>query len=476
MIRSRPDHPILSVALLMIVGFGSTATADDLLVGFGKADITPEVGEDVPPVFLAGYGHDRRATGVHDPIWSRAVVLQAGDERIAIASVDLVGVQLEVTEAVRARLEGFAYVLVGSTHNHEGPDVIGLWGPSPVVSGVDRDYLKQVEDGIVASVREAEAGLVPAVASFGTAEDASLLEDSREPFVKDGVLRALRFEAPGGGEPVGILVQWNCHPENLGSRNTLLTADFCESTVRNLQERHGCPVVYVSGAIGGLMSAAEDVLKKPDGSFYREGEFEFADAYGAAIADLTDRALDDSEPIVLAPFAVSAVPVYLPLENPLYRIARGAGVLDRVGHRWRNDPYEPGPSLGRRNIFGPLAVRTEVAYLRLGSLHLAAIPGELYPELVYGEVEDPADPNADFPDAPIEPGVMQILPEGPRMLIGLANDEIGYIIPRRQWDREPPFAYGRDRAQYGEINSIGPGAAPILMDALRRAVDDAPEQ
>ena len=134
-------------------------------------------------------------------------------------------------------------------------------------------------------------------------------------------------------------------------------------------------------------------------------------------------------------------------------------MLDRAGYRWTGDPYTFGSPLGRRNILGPLAVRTEVGYLRLGTLHLAAIPGEIYPELVVGQVEDPADPNADFPV----------------LILGLANDEIGYIIPRRQWDREPPFAYGRDRAQYGEINSIGPQAAPILMQALQRAVDQVPQ-
>jgi hypothetical protein len=268
-----------------------------------------------------------------------------------------------------------------------------------------------------------------------------------------------------------LLVQWNCHPENLGSQNTLITADFPEATVRTLEARHKAPVVYVTGAIGGLMSAAEDVLTKPDGTFYEEGEFAFADAYGVAVADLTERAIAGASPITLTPFAVASVPVWLPLENPLYRLARAAGVLDRPGDRWTGDPYMPGAPMGRRNILGPLAVGTEVACLRLGALHVAAIPGELYPELVAGQVVDPADPDADFPDAPIEPSVLDTLPDGPVLILGLANDEVGYIIPRRQWDREPPFAYGLDTPQYGEVNSIGPQAAPILLHALQRAVE-----
>ena len=53
------------------------------------------------------------------------------------------------------------------------------------------------------------------------------------------------------------------------------------------------------------------------------------------------------------------------------------------------------------------------------------------------------------------------------MIVGLANDEVGYIIPKRQWDEKPPFCYGRKKAQYGEGNSLGPDTAPILCEAFR---------
>jgi len=48
------------------------------------------------------------------------------------------------------------------------------------------------------------------------------------------------------------------------------------------------------------------------------------------------------------------------------------------------------------------------------------------------------------------------------LIFGLANDAIGYIIPKTQWDVEPPHAYGRERPQYGESNSGGPNVAPVL--------------
>jgi hypothetical protein len=83
------------------------------------------------------------------------------------------------------------------------------------------------------------------------------------------------------------------------------------------------------------------------------------------------------------------------------------------------------------------------------------------------------EPNVDFPTAPLEPAVMPTLPGEKTLLIGLANDEVGYIIPKRQWDQAPPYAYGREDSQYGEVNSCGPEVAPALMEALVRRVREA---
>jgi hypothetical protein len=86
---------------------------------------------------------------------------------------------------------------------------------------------------------------------------------------------------------------------------------------------------------------------------------------------------------------------------------------------------------------------------------------------VLDRVQEPADRGADYPDAPIEPAIYRQMRGPHRLLIGLANDEIGYIIPKRQWDEKPPFCYRRTRPQYGEINSVGPETAPILCRAFK---------
>ena len=57
------------------------------------------------------------------------------------------------------------------------------------------------------------------------------------------------------------------------------------------------------------------------------------------------------------------------------------------------------------------------------------------------------------------------------VVANLANDEIGYIVPRTQWDTKPPFTYGRTKAPYGEENSGGPRIAPLIHRESMQVLD-----
>jgi len=322
---------------------------------------------------------------------------------------------------------------------------------------------------VVQAVGQATEALEPVTAAYGTAEDETLLGDSRLPKVRDGVLRLLVFRR-GDDTPAGLLVQWNCHPEALGADNTLLTADFPAATVAALRKQYGCPVAYFTGAIGGLMAPPNGRIRDDDGTLLGEGEFRYAQRYGEEVARLAARAVASAEPITLSPLTVASRSIVVPVHNPLYRAAWVLGVAKRPIHAWQGRPEAVGEPLPAVALGREMAVQTEVAYLKLGQLHVACIPGELYPELVYGRYQSPVDPHADFPNAPLERPVADILPGDRWLLFGLANDEIGYLIPRRQWDRAPPFCYGRDRGQYGEINSCSAAAAPIVMQTLADCV------
>lgn len=104
--------------------------------------------------------------------------------------------------------------------------------------------------------------------------------------------------------------------------------------------------------------------------------------------------------------------------------------------------------------------------MTLGDASFACIPGEIYPEIVNGGIETP--PGADYPVPAVEvPPLRALMPGRTKFILGLANDEIGYIIPRSEFDRDPPYLYHAKKAPYGEINSVGPAAAGLIHAALR---------
>jgi hypothetical protein len=193
------------------------------------------------------------------------------------------------------------------------------------------------------------------------------------------------------------------------------------------------------------------------------------DIYGKQIADRAAKAIDAAVPVSLTPLVVKAKPLLIPVDNPLYRLAWQVGTLKRDMYLWQNDPT-PKEYVASKDVSKPVGIKTEIGYLKLGDVDVAVIPGEIYPELTLGKVQDPVDPGADFQDAPMEPGLYPNMPGKHKMIVGLANDELGYFIPKRQWDEKPPFCYGLKKAQYGEQNSVGPEAAPIICGEFLKLV------
>ena len=64
---------LLTACLLATVA----SAAPTLSVGFAEVDVSPDVGGK-KPVYMAGFGTNRVATKLHDPIMARAVVMSDG--------------------------------------------------------------------------------------------------------------------------------------------------------------------------------------------------------------------------------------------------------------------------------------------------------------------------------------------------------------------------------------------------------------
>ena len=122
------------LVLFAFLFVGSNVGAQSIKAGVAQADITPPVGYR-----MAGYFNERLSTGIHDPLFAKAIVLQDSNEKFAWVFTDLVGHSLNISTNARAEASAKTGILVKnimicSTHSHTGP----------LFEGVIRDYLHDV--------------------------------------------------------------------------------------------------------------------------------------------------------------------------------------------------------------------------------------------------------------------------------------------------------------------------------------------
>ena len=207
----------------------------------------PDAGEgdgEFQAVWMAGFNNAMPARSVRDDLWARAVVLDQGATRLALVEIDVVGFfrpdVLAAREALAATDADVDLLVVASTHTHEGPDTMGLWGPSEVESGVDPDYVASVRAAIVEAVQQAAAGLVEVGAvELGAADMRdyhengvhNVMTDIRDPVSIDPSIQTARF-LDAAGDTVTTLVHLGDHPESLADENTGISSARRSSPAR----------------------------------------------------------------------------------------------------------------------------------------------------------------------------------------------------------------------------------------------------
>ncbi len=435
------------------------AARAEFLAGAAKAVITPDL-KTYGPVYMAGFDHGRAATGVHDDLWARCVAMKAGARPTVICEVDLIGLFYDDTQRVRAEIRKKhpnADVVVASTHVHEGPDTMGQWGANRLTPGINDAYMAFLTGRIAEAGVAALDALRPAHATLAAVAPPELddfIADDRPPIRHDAGLVVLAL-SDAAGKPIATVVNWANHPETLGSRNTELTSDYPHYLRTRLEARVGGVGVLWNGAVGGMQSPLGAKVKDPaSGAEAKDRTFRKAEISGQRVADLAAEALASAKPSPVESLVFRETVVRIPMTNPGFQMAAKAGLFK--GRKLPNDDGTTNTPVGLVRIAGGGQALVDIAL----------IPGEMYPELSLGGVERYS--GADYPDAPIEPAIKTLETAKFRMLIGLANDEIGYIIPKAEWDEKPPFLNNSPRRHYGEVNSVGPDAAPRIAEAFQR--------
>src|SRR5947209_7440412 len=132
--------------------------AAELRVGAAARVVTPDL--ENGPVYMAGFGNNRKATGVHDDLTARCIAFSTGARPLAICGVDVIGIFWDDVKRVRAKVD--ADVIVAALHDHEGPDTMGLWGASQGQSGINEAYNTFLVERIAEAAKAAVESMRPA--------------------------------------------------------------------------------------------------------------------------------------------------------------------------------------------------------------------------------------------------------------------------------------------------------------------------
>ncbi len=373
----------------------SPADLGDLKAGASEIDITPFTPEWLPP-------KQRASFKIHDRMLSRTVVFEKDGQRIALVGADLFGMTSADIMPIRkwAADSGVPFVMFAMSHNHAAPDTIGVYGHYPA------EYIAFLQDQVVRGIEDAVKNLRP-VKEFREASRELPMDggrvigyfrNARNVGLVDPSLSVLQAIGQDD-QPIATVVNFACHVEGLEDGSGI-SADFPGYMCDQIRADGGGQAVFLNGAVGGMVSGDN-----------KARTHEEAKVMGLGLAALVKDLAQTAQPPATFDFSVDTRRLEIPMTNagfkPLYDARGGL-------HRGRTV--------------------TEMSLVRLGEAELLTIPGELLPEVSF-EIQEKMD-------------------GFPRMLIGLANDQLGYIIPEYDF---------RDNS-YEETMSQGPATAPIVRE------------
>lgn len=427
-------------------------------VGFAKEVLTPDdINEET--YYIAGYNTNNPAKSVLDDMYAKATYLDDNSGRggVVICAIDCVGISRKDINDIRkiviesGKIPDIKSINICATHTHSAIDTQGLWGKNFLSDGKNAEFINKLKEKTAKAIISAYEARKDGVLYFGTAETENLLIDTRAPIEFDSNLTRIRFD-PADGSDDTYIVNVACHAECLGARTTVVSADFPAYMEKEIVEQTGgANVVFINGAIGGLITCEklDDVLRN------FELGLEYVKEFGKDMGELV---MSVNNEIALQPaINVKTKAIEIKCDNIALMLVRFLGVLNNDISRDEN-----------KNI----SIISEVSYMELGNKQIGIymIPGELSPELESGKFLS-AEESANGTEADYK-SLSEMSRCEHNFVIGLCNDELGYIIPENDFYLHEWFPYFNNsvdesgRKHYEETNSLGPRAAGTILDAM----------
>lgn len=431
--------------------------------GFAKEIVTP-IDADSGKYFIAGYDSNNPAKGVLDDMFARAVYIDDNTGRggVIICCVDAVGISRHDVNDIRhmviesGKVKNIKSISVCATHSHSAVDTQGLWGEKFYKSGKNQEYIAFLKERTSQAIISAYENRTDGKLFYSVTATEEIQYDHRKPDCFDNNLTKIRFEAFDGSGNIQI-INFASHAELLGSKTTEISADFPCYMIREIEAHNkNTEVLFLNGAIGGMISAKE--IRK----VYRN-EIDcvaYTKQYGKMLGEIANESTQEEEIVPL--INIKSVPLKLTASNFVLIIARLLKVFNNDILRSK-----------KRSV---ALISSETGYMELGKeqIGMFLIPGELFPELWNGGFHS-AEESATGKDAEYTV-LCDMTPCKHNFVIGLCNDELGYIIPDNDFivNEKLPYINSADdrfnRNHYEETNSTGPETARAILTAIEEII------
>lgn len=237
-----------------------------LRAGVARVDITPAVSMQM-------YGYENRncgpSAGTHDPLHAKALVLEFGDSRIAIVTLDLGSiVSNTLGDEVRSKLN-IPTLLLCAAHTHSAPAFLNSEDDAPSRSGPGSVYQAELERKILGVVEEASKSLFPARLSAGCGSiqlgynrlqmggdgraHVMYRNPERIPYGPvDPEFDILRVDDTKGNTRA-LLVHYATHAVVLGKYNCLFSADYPGALQAKIESNiPGVQAMFIQGGAGDI--------------------------------------------------------------------------------------------------------------------------------------------------------------------------------------------------------------------------------
>ena len=249
---------VVAVLAAQTGGALRSVRADDAKfnVGTSTRDLTPQA-----PVPMWGYGarHAALSQGSLDPLYAKAIVIQAGDQKLAIVGTDIgrgptQAMMTKIRKEVKEKA-GIDHVMISGSHSHHGP-VIELVDKEGLGKGKFDDsvaYSQKLPDFLIEAILEADGNAKPAKMGIGT-RNTTLNRNrhtKRQPPATEPMLAVMRFDDEQG-KPISILVNFAAHPTMINAIVLKFSADYPGAMKKKVEEQLGTHCVFMQGASGDL--------------------------------------------------------------------------------------------------------------------------------------------------------------------------------------------------------------------------------